>query len=199
METKLIIEEVENLLDTNDGISPVHSHFYLLASDLHKIQGKHALYYRASLRYLGCTEVASLTKEEQANHAFHLALAALLGDRIFNFGELLAHEVLQSLKGTEHAWLIDLLLARSVCFVHCGFKARNFATSPQLNARRRSISQACSVPFKDWRTSWASSSPKLKIRSPSRAARARWKAWLACSSLERLATSVQPRYLREAL
>ena len=83
-------------------------------------------------RYLGCTEVASLSKEEQANHAFHLALAALLGDRIFNFGvykyihieekkkprksdflpgELLAHEVLQSLKGTEHAWLIDLLLA----------------------------------------------------------------------------------------
>merc|ERR1719397_2385784 len=50
-ETKLIIEEVENLLDTCDGVSPVHSHFYLLASasDLHKIQGKHALFYRASL------------------------------------------------------------------------------------------------------------------------------------------------------
>merc|ERR1719397_1662644 len=32
---KLIIEEVENLLDTCDGVSPVHSHFYLLASDLH--------------------------------------------------------------------------------------------------------------------------------------------------------------------
>ena len=85
----------------------MHSHFYLLASDLHKIQGKHALFYRASLRcnfllfyvcpltiaypptmirYLGCTEVGSLAKEEQAGHAFHLALAALLGDRIFNFG-----------------------------------------------------------------------------------------------------------------
>merc|ERR1719471_2062615 len=124
-ETKLIIEEVENLLDTNDGISPVHSHFYLLASDLHKIQGKHALYYRASLRYLGCTELASLSKEEQANHAFHLALAALLGDRIFNFGELLAHEVLQSLKGTEHAWLIDLLLA-----FNCGDVAKFRALKP---------------------------------------------------------------------
>ena len=32
----------------------------------------------------------------------------------------------------------------------------------QLNARRRSISQACSVPFRDWRTSWASSSPARK-------------------------------------
>ena len=42
--------QVENLLDTYDGVSPVHSHFYLLASDLHKIQGKHALFYRASLR-----------------------------------------------------------------------------------------------------------------------------------------------------
>ena len=41
----------------------------------------------AILRYLGCTEVGSLAKEEQANHAFHLALAALLGDRIFNFGQ----------------------------------------------------------------------------------------------------------------
>merc|ERR1712037_954834 len=82
------IEEVENLLDTYDGVSPVHSHFYLLASDLHKIQGKHALFYRASLRYLGCTEVGSLAKEEQAGHAFHLALAALLGDRIFNFGDV---------------------------------------------------------------------------------------------------------------
>ena len=45
-----------------------------------------SLGYRMLFRYLGCTEVASLSKEEQANHAFHLALAALLGDRIFNFG-----------------------------------------------------------------------------------------------------------------
>ena len=29
----------------------------------------------------------------QAEHAFFLSLAALLGDNIFNFGELLAHEV----------------------------------------------------------------------------------------------------------
>ena len=45
-----------------------------------------SLHYQMLFRYLGCTEVASLSKEEQANHAFHLALAALLGDRIFNFG-----------------------------------------------------------------------------------------------------------------
>jgi hypothetical protein len=32
-------------------------------------------------------------KEEQAKHAFFLSLAALLGEKVFNFGELLAHKV----------------------------------------------------------------------------------------------------------
>jgi len=110
-ETKAIIEEVDTLLAEVDGVSPVHSHFYLLASDLYKIQGKHAEFYRSSLRFLGCTEVSELTKEEQAKHAFFLALAALLGEKVFNFGELLAHPILQALKGTENEWLVDLLFA----------------------------------------------------------------------------------------
>ena len=29
-----------------DGVSPVHSHFYLLSSDLYRIEGKHADFYR---------------------------------------------------------------------------------------------------------------------------------------------------------
>merc|ERR1712002_484928 len=110
-ETKAIIEEVETMLDAVDGVSPVHSHFYLLASDLYRVQGKHAQFYRASLRYLGCTAISDLSKEEQAKHAFFLSLAALLGDKIFNFGELLAHKVLESLKGGENEWLIDILFA----------------------------------------------------------------------------------------
>nr|CAI5848897.1 unnamed protein product [Callosobruchus analis] len=44
-------------------------------------------------------------------HAFFLGLAALLGEGVYNLGELLAHPVLQSLKKTENAWLIELLYA----------------------------------------------------------------------------------------
>jgi len=110
-ETKVIIEEVETLLSEIDGVSPVHSPFYLLASDLYRIQGKHKDFYRSSLRFLGCTDVDEMSKEEQAKHAFFLSLAALLGDKVFNFGELLAHKVLESLKGGENEWLIDILFA----------------------------------------------------------------------------------------
>jgi len=108
-ETKLIIEEAEKTLDEIDGVSPVHSQFYLLCSDLYRIQGKHREFYSTSLKYLGCTELDDLSKEEQAKHAFFLSLAALLGEKVYNFGELLAHKVLESLRGTENAWLIDLL------------------------------------------------------------------------------------------
>jgi len=110
-ETKAIIDEVETLLSEVDGVSPVHSPFYLLASDLYRIQGKHKDFYRSSLRFLGCTDVEEMSKEEKAKHAFFLSLAALLGDKVFNFGELLAHKVLESLKGGENEWLIDILFA----------------------------------------------------------------------------------------
>lgn len=62
--------------------------FYLLASDLYCRSGAHADYYRAALRYLGCTEVDDMDAETKSKQAFYLGLAALLGDGIYNFGEL---------------------------------------------------------------------------------------------------------------
>ena len=47
-ETKNIIEEAEKILDEVEGVSPVHSQFYLLCSDLYRIQGKHREFYASS-------------------------------------------------------------------------------------------------------------------------------------------------------
>jgi 26S proteasome regulatory subunit N9 len=52
------------------------------------LQGRHAEYYRAALRYLGCTDLNDLTEDEKKKRAFYLGLAALLGDGVYNFGEL---------------------------------------------------------------------------------------------------------------
>lgn len=49
--TKKIIDDVETMLDNADGITTVHGRFYLLASRLYRLQGKHAEYYRTALRY----------------------------------------------------------------------------------------------------------------------------------------------------
>lgn len=76
-----------------------------------RILGDHAQYYRTALRYLGCIELETLSLSTQQQHAFYLGLAALLGEGVYNLGELLAHPVLETLKSTENAWLVDLLYA----------------------------------------------------------------------------------------
>ena len=108
-EVKNIIEEAEKILDEVEGVSPVHSRFYLLCSDLYRMQGKHREFYASSLKYLGCTDLEDLSNEEQQKQSYFLAIAAVLGDKVYNFGELLAHKVLDSLKGTENAWLTEFL------------------------------------------------------------------------------------------
>ncbi|XP_018321625.1 26S proteasome non-ATPase regulatory subunit 13 [Agrilus planipennis] len=109
--TKKIIEDVEGTLDSVDGVTPVHGRFYLLASHYYRIQGDHAQYYRTALRYLGCTDLDNLSEDTKHQQAFFLGLAALLGEGVYNLGELLTHPVLESLKETENAWLVELLYA----------------------------------------------------------------------------------------
>ena len=62
-----LVEEIETLLDEVEGVDYVHSKFYLMASDLHKQDANYAEYYRSSLRFLGCTDLATLSQQEQAS------------------------------------------------------------------------------------------------------------------------------------
>lgn len=109
--TKVLVTEAQEKLDGIDGVTTVHSRFYDLSSNYYKLMGNHANYYRDALRYLGCLDVTQIAVAEQKERAFNLGLAALLGDGIYNFGELLAHPLLESLKDTDKQWLVDLLYA----------------------------------------------------------------------------------------
>ncbi|XP_015762011.1 PREDICTED: 26S proteasome non-ATPase regulatory subunit 13-like [Acropora digitifera] len=64
-----------------------------------------------SSRLAECFHLLFSPVDEKVDRALHLSLAALLGSDIYNFGELLAHPILESLKGTQHGWLIELLYA----------------------------------------------------------------------------------------
>jgi len=102
---------VDEILKSIDGITSVHGRFYLLESKLLCQLNETTGYYRSALKFLGCTEIHTLTLEYQQKHAEALTIAALAGDGIYNFGELLAHPVLHSLKRTSKEWLVDLMRA----------------------------------------------------------------------------------------
>jgi len=109
--TKNLVEELEELVNEIDRVGFVHGQYYMLASRFYMNEGSHADYYRASLRYLGCTDLNTLSKDERKEQAFNLSLAALLGKDIFNFGELLAHPILDDLKGSNKEWIVRILIA----------------------------------------------------------------------------------------
>jgi len=63
------------------------------------------------LLYLVYTPLEQIPVTEQASLAFDMGLAALVSTNIHNFGELLAHPILNSLLETKNAWLREFLFA----------------------------------------------------------------------------------------
>ncbi|XP_032815743.1 26S proteasome non-ATPase regulatory subunit 13 [Petromyzon marinus] len=110
-DTKKLVEEVGETLDSLPGVTSVHSRFYDLSSRYYQLMGDHASYYKDALRYLGCIDIKDILVTEQQERAFTLGLAGLLGEGVYNFGELLMHPVLESVRKTDKQWLIDTLYA----------------------------------------------------------------------------------------
>ncbi|KAG8282404.1 26S proteasome non-ATPase regulatory subunit 13 [Homalodisca vitripennis] len=133
-------------MDDADGITSVHGRYYLLASQYYRLQGKHAEYYRTALRYLGCVELADMSKSDQVQHALFLGLAALLGEGVYNLGELLAHPILNTLKATPNAWLVDLLFAFNTGDIATFEKMKpQWETVPDLAAQELKLRQKISL------------------------------------------------------
>eukprot|EP00116_Pleurobrachia_bachei_P005552 sb/3465814/ len=109
-EIEEMIKNLESLVDSLGEVTPVHGCFYELSAKYYKVKGDYNNFYRDSLRYLGCIDIDELTAKQQQEHAFHIALSALLGDKVYNFGELLAHPLLDALK-VACPWIVELLLA----------------------------------------------------------------------------------------
>uniref|UniRef100_A0A8C5DSL1 26S proteasome non-ATPase regulatory subunit 13 n=1 Tax=Gouania willdenowi TaxID=441366 RepID=A0A8C5DSL1_GOUWI len=140
--TKKIIEEVEEILNNLPGVTSVHGRFYDLSSRYYRIIGNHASYYKDALRYLGCVDIKDLPETEKQERAFTLGLAGLLGEGVYNFGELLMHPVLESLRNTDKQWLIDTLYAFNAGNVE---KFQSFKTAwgqqPDLAAHEAKLMQ----------------------------------------------------------
>ncbi|KAJ9152338.1 hypothetical protein P3X46_025913 [Hevea brasiliensis] len=127
-ECKQLLEEGKSTLDSMTDIDPsVYANYYWVSSQYHKYRQEFAEFYKSALLYLAYTSVESLSEPFKLDLAFDLSLSALLGDNIYNFGELLAHPVINSLLGTQVEWLYyilqafnsgDLVRYQELCRVH---------------------------------------------------------------------------------
>jgi len=99
-------------LESLTGVDPeVHTEYYGVLTALHKETGTPAQFYKNALLFLSYTPVNKMSKDEKLVLAFDMGLAALLGDTIYNFGELLTHPIFNELMGTQYQWLAEVLRA----------------------------------------------------------------------------------------
>ncbi|KAL6544169.1 26S proteasome non-ATPase regulatory subunit 13 A [Orobanche gracilis] len=127
-ECQKLIEEGKSTLDSMTDIDPsVYASYYWVSSQYHKSHQEFAEFYSSALLYLAYTSVESLSESFKLDLAFDLSLSALLGENIYNFGELLAHPIVKSLMGTKVEWLYyileafnsgDLVRYQELCRVH---------------------------------------------------------------------------------
>lgn len=97
-----------NLLPSGqDTIVPAS--FHKASAEFYRIHGPAASFYASALQYLSFTPLESLQPAEKHTFAVDIALAALVADNVYSFGDINAHPILQSLHGTPQAWLVSLL------------------------------------------------------------------------------------------
>eukprot|EP00245_Coleochaete_scutata_P006003 TRINITY_DN20104_c0_g1_i1.p1 TRINITY_DN20104_c0_g1~~TRINITY_DN20104_c0_g1_i1.p1 ORF type:complete len:401 (-),score=70.79 TRINITY_DN20104_c0_g1_i1:483-1646(-) len=111
-ECKQLLEEGRSTLDTMTDVDPsVHASLHWVSSQFYKSKQDFAEFYKSALMFLAYTSVDTLSEPFKLELAVDLSLAALLGENIYNFGELLAHPIVNTLVGTSFEWLYYLLQA----------------------------------------------------------------------------------------
>ena len=107
------ISASEAKVSTTPYGNEVMSQLYKCKLMISRLVGDATLFYRNSLLYLAHTPLQTISPSEQNAHAAELCMAALLGESVYQLGELLLHPIFKSLEGSNHAWLHSLVIAFS--------------------------------------------------------------------------------------
>mmetsp|Transcript_6308 Transcript_6308/g.7259 ORF Transcript_6308/g.7259 Transcript_6308/m.7259 type:complete len:395 (-) Transcript_6308:1140-2324(-) len=102
----------ENLLPRIAGSGAetiANSSYYRVACEYYRGKGPADEFYKAAIQFLAYTSQDILAPEVQKELAIEIGLTALVGETVYNFGEVLAQPVLKVLDGSDYDWLGRLL------------------------------------------------------------------------------------------
>ncbi|PNH01687.1 26S proteasome non-ATPase regulatory subunit 13 [Tetrabaena socialis] len=145
--TEAVTEQLAALSDVDPSVSAA---VYYVTSLYHKAQSNYADFYRSSLMYLSYVSSDSLQPDFKLRLAVDVSLAALLGEHIYSFGQLLQHPIINSLDGTPSQWLHELLSCFNNGDMHlydtlCARYASQLNAQPALVAHERRLREKITI------------------------------------------------------
>lgn len=108
-----ILESVGDKFEStlqNEFSAKINAAFYLTKCQYYKIHENYNLFYTNGLLYLSSLD-SLLPLDQQIKFCYDLCIAALLGNKIYNFGELILHDILKVIsdQSSEYFWLYNLI------------------------------------------------------------------------------------------
>eukprot|EP00877_Chromochloris_zofingiensis_P005250 jgi/Chrzof1/14726/Cz09g13170.t1 len=107
---KVAIEAGKEALDSMTDVDPsISASVYYVSSLYYKAKHDYAEFYKSSMMYLAFVSSEDLPYDFKLPLAVDIALAALLGEHIYNFAQLLMHPIVKVLDNSPYQWLHELL------------------------------------------------------------------------------------------
>lgn len=104
------LDKIDTKISALDDVElKLNQSYYSTNSEYYKVKNDYNNFYYQSLLYLSTVTLDDLSVVDQQRLAYELSISALLADKIYNFGELLIHPILSTLKSSDYNWLVDLL------------------------------------------------------------------------------------------
>ena len=128
----------------------VSAAFHYVASRYHKVKEEYAEFYKSGMLYLAYVSCELLPSETRAALSVDLCLAALLGENVYNFAELLEHPIVESIKEGPFVWLMDVVKAFNEGDLHlydelCVKHAKSLNAQPALVANERKLREKITI------------------------------------------------------
>jgi len=128
----------------------VSAAFHYVASRYYKVREQYGEFYKSGMLYLAYVSCEMLPAETRAALSVDLCLAALLGENVYNFAELLAHPIVESLSDGPFIWLMEVVKAFNEGDLHeydqlCVKHAAALNAQPALVANERKLREKITI------------------------------------------------------
>lgn len=150
-ECKVLVEGGKETLEGLSDVDPsVSASVYYIGSLYYKLKKDYAEFYRSSMMYLAFISSEALAYELKLPLAVDIGLAALLGEGIYNFAQLLSHPIVKVLDSSPYAWLHEMLAAFNAGDLHaydalCSKHAAVLNQQPDLVAHERQLREKVTI------------------------------------------------------